>query len=111
MIFTAVVLLTHLPPIVDQLMATQLGSMVIDLLWIFAGCVFWWPVVLDVPHQPRFTYPVKMGYLGVKTLVAHIKGETVQRRIDTGVRLVTPSDMNDPEVKELLQPDLSKWLK
>ena len=55
--------------------------------------------------------PVKMGYLGVKTLVAHIKGETVQRRIDTGVRLVTPSDMNDPEVKELLQPDLSKWLK
>jgi cytochrome c oxidase assembly factor CtaG len=62
-IFTAIVLLTHLPPLVDRLMATQLGSMAIDLLWIFAGCVFWWPVVLDVPHQPRFTYPVKMGYL------------------------------------------------
>lgn len=62
-IFTAIVLLTHLPPIVDVLMATQLGSMAIDILWIFAGCVFWWPVVLDVPRQPRFTYPVKMGYL------------------------------------------------
>ncbi len=34
--------------------------------------------------------PVKMGYLGVKTLVAHIHGEKVERRIDTGVRLVTP---------------------
>ncbi|MEO6238670.1 MAG: substrate-binding domain-containing protein [Vicinamibacterales bacterium] len=55
--------------------------------------------------------PVKMGYLGVKTLVAHIKGERVERRIDTGVRLVTPDDMDKPEVKELLQPDLKKWLK
>jgi ribose transport system substrate-binding protein len=55
--------------------------------------------------------PVKMGYLGVKTLVAHIKGEKVERRIDTGVRLVTPGDMDNPEVRELLQPDLKKWLK
>jgi ribose transport system substrate-binding protein len=55
--------------------------------------------------------PVKMGYLGVKTLVAHIKGEKVERRIDTGVRLVTPGEMDAPEVKELLQPDLKKWLK
>ena len=55
--------------------------------------------------------PVKMGYLGVKTLVAHIKGESVERRIDTGVRLVTHGEMDSPEVRELLQPDLSKWLK
>jgi ribose transport system substrate-binding protein len=55
--------------------------------------------------------PVNMGYLGVKTLVAHINGEQVERRIDTGVRLVTPAEMDTPEVKELLQPDLSKWLR
>jgi ribose transport system substrate-binding protein len=55
--------------------------------------------------------PVNMGYLGVKTLVAHLNGEQVERRIDTGVRLVTPAEMDTPEVKELLQPDLSKWLK
>jgi ribose transport system substrate-binding protein len=55
--------------------------------------------------------PVKMGYLGVKTLVAHIRGETVERRIDTGVRLVTPEQMDTPEVKELLEPDLKKWLR
>ena len=47
-----------------------------------------------------------MGYLGVKTLVAHIKGETVERRIDTGVRVVTRENMDTPEMKELLQPDL-----
>lgn len=55
--------------------------------------------------------PVNMGYLGVKTLVSHIRGEQVPRRIDTGVRLVTPDMMDQPEVKELLHPDLSKWLK
>ena len=55
--------------------------------------------------------PVNMGYLGVKTLVSHIRGQQVQRRIDTGVRLVTADMMEQPEIKELLQPDLSKWLK
>jgi ribose transport system substrate-binding protein len=54
--------------------------------------------------------PMRMGYLGVKTMVSHIKGEKVERRIDTGVRLVTRDVMDQPEVKELLQPDLSKWL-
>jgi putative membrane protein len=61
--FSVIVLATHLPPLVDTLMATQTGSMAIDLLWIFAGTVFWWPVIRSVPSQPRFTYPVKMGYL------------------------------------------------
>lgn len=61
--FSATVLFTHLPPVVDVLMATQWGSMLIDLLWIAAGCVFWWPLVRDMPRQPRFTYPVKIGYV------------------------------------------------
>jgi len=54
--------------------------------------------------------PMKMGYLGVKTLVAHLRGETVEKRIDTGVTLVTPENMDDPEIKELLAPDLKPWL-
>jgi putative membrane protein len=61
--FSVVVLLTHLPAIVDSLMTSQVGSLAIDLLWIAAGIVFWWPVVLDTPAQPRFTHPVKIGYL------------------------------------------------
>jgi ribose transport system substrate-binding protein len=51
--------------------------------------------------------PVKMGYLGVKTLVAHLKGSPVERRVDTGVQLVTHDKMNDPAMKELLHPDLA----
>ncbi len=62
-LLSAVVLLTHLPTVVDTLMPSQPGSMLIDLLWITAGLLFWWPIVLDVPNFPRFTPPVKIGYL------------------------------------------------
>ena len=52
--------------------------------------------------------PVKMGYLGVKTMVDHLRGQPVEKRIDTGVTLATRENMNDVEVKALLQPDLSR---
>ena len=55
--------------------------------------------------------PMNMGYLGVKTVVAHIKGERVERRVDTGVRVVSHADMDTPESKALLKPDLDRWLK
>ena len=55
--------------------------------------------------------PVRMGYLGVKTMVAHLRGEPVEKRVDTGVHLAPRENMETPEMKELLQPDLSKWLK
>jgi ribose transport system substrate-binding protein len=50
--------------------------------------------------------PVRMGYLGVKTVVAHDRGEKVERRIDTGVRVVTKDTMDQPEVNAVLEPDL-----
>ena len=71
-LFSVIVLVTHLPPLVDVLMATQPGSMLIDILWISAGILFWWPVILPVPAQPRFTYPVKMGYLIVGLMFSPI---------------------------------------
>ena len=55
--------------------------------------------------------PVLMGYLSVIKLVKHLQGEKVEGRIDTGVVLVTPANMNQPEIKELLYPPLDKYLK
>jgi ribose transport system substrate-binding protein len=54
--------------------------------------------------------PVNMAYLGVKTMVSHIRGEEVPSLIDTGVTLVTRDNMSDPRVAELLRPDIEKWL-
>ena len=52
--------------------------------------------------------PVKMGYLGVKAVVAHIRGESVPRRIDTGVQLVTRENMSQPAMNDLLHPALGQ---
>jgi ribose transport system substrate-binding protein len=48
--------------------------------------------------------PVKMGYLGVKTLVSVLLGKPVPATIDTGVGLVTPENMNQPAIAALLNP-------
>ena len=53
--------------------------------------------------------PMRIGYLGVKTLVGHIRGEHVPRRIDTGSTLVTIENIDQPEIRDLLYPDLSKY--
>ena len=55
--------------------------------------------------------PMRIGYLGVKTLVGHIRGEQTPRRIDTGSTLVTSENIDQPEIRELLNPALSQWLK
>src|SRR5437773_4254805 len=54
--------------------------------------------------------PVLMGYLGVITLVKRLQGEKVEKRIDTGVVLATPENMEQPEIKELLYPPIDKYL-
>jgi ribose transport system substrate-binding protein len=51
--------------------------------------------------------PAKMGYLGVKTIVAYLRGEAVEKVIDTGVALATADNMDDPAIKSLLSPDLT----
>jgi len=55
--------------------------------------------------------PVRMGYVAVTTLAAHARGQKVERRIDTGARLITRNILDQPDIKELLNPDLTKWLK
>lgn len=54
--------------------------------------------------------PVFMGYKGVMTMVEHLQGKPVEKRIDTGVVLVTPENMEKPDIKELLYPPLDKYL-
>ncbi len=54
--------------------------------------------------------PVRMGYLGVMTLMKHLRGETVEKRVDTGVTLVTSENIEQAEVKELINPPLDKYL-
>jgi ribose transport system substrate-binding protein len=55
--------------------------------------------------------PFNMGYLGVRTMVDHLQGKNVEKKIDTGVMLVTKDNLEMPEVKTLLHPPLDQYLK
>ena len=48
--------------------------------------------------------PVQIGYEGVKSLVNHIRGKEVSKRVVTGEFLATPENMESPEMKKLLSP-------
>lgn len=47
--------------------------------------------------------PRKMGYETVKAMVAHLKGEQVPQSIDTGAALVTPQNVSDPSIQQIIQ--------
>lgn len=49
--------------------------------------------------------PMKIGYLGVKTLIEHIRAQQVPKRIDTGSVLVTTENIEKPKIDKLLNPD------
>lgn len=51
--------------------------------------------------------PFQMGYRSVSTAVAHLRGQTYQKAVDTGVFLATPENRSDPLIGRLLKPDLS----
>jgi len=54
--------------------------------------------------------PIRMGYLGVEKLVDHLNGKPVEKKIDVPATLVTKENLNQPRIKELVSPDLKRWL-
>ncbi len=69
LLFHTVVIATHWPGVVDALMGTQVGSLALDLSWLVAGTIFWWPVVSPIPRRPRFPFGVRIGYLIASTVL------------------------------------------
>lgn len=67
-IFNIIAASTHVPAVVDGFMVSQLGSFALDLSWLFAGVVLWWPIVVSVPHRD-FPVLLKILYLFLATLV------------------------------------------
>ena len=48
--------------------------------------------------------PIRMGELGVRAAGDFLQGKTIEPRIDTGVMLVTPDNMNTPEAMTRVIP-------
>jgi ribose transport system substrate-binding protein len=49
--------------------------------------------------------PVNMGYEGVKAIVAHLRGQPVEKRIPTGEAIATRANVNTPEIVKQLNPE------
>jgi putative membrane protein len=67
LMYTALVITTHFPSVVDGAMTSQLGSMAIDFSWLAAGFVLWWPIAA----------PKAFAALGVWGTIGYIFGATV----------------------------------
>ncbi len=65
----AILLATHLPPVVDGFRRSQLGSFAVDIAWLVGGLVMWWPILAPNPAVSRVSYPWKIGYLFISTIV------------------------------------------
>lgn len=68
LVYNGVVVGTHVPAVLDTLAATQPGMLAMDLAWLTAGLVFWWPVLAPLPERPWFGWFFKMGYLFLNTV-------------------------------------------
>ncbi|HUQ93187.1 MAG TPA: substrate-binding domain-containing protein [Bryobacteraceae bacterium] len=55
-------------------------------------------------------HPFKMGYESVKAAVAKLNGKAVQKINNLAPRLILKEDLDKPDVKEQLNPDLKKYL-
>ena len=70
--------------------------------------------ILDLEHGDLQALvvqnPLAMGDLGVSQLMAKILGKPVERRVDTGVTLITKDNMHDEKYERLVNPPIDEYL-
>jgi ribose transport system substrate-binding protein len=54
--------------------------------------------------------PFKIGYEGVRLVTDKLNGKNPPKRVDLSGTVVTRADLDKPEIKRLLHPDLQKYL-
>lgn len=54
--------------------------------------------------------PFRMGYESTRAIGMHLRGEKVPPHIDSGVAIVLASEVDKPEIRELLFPDIRQYL-
>lgn len=55
--------------------------------------------------------PFRMGYESTRAITMHHAGQTPPAHIDSGVRLIARAQLEEPEVKAYLFPDIQTYLK
>lgn len=68
-IFNALILLTHLPPVVDLALHAAVFHFFVHALLVVSATLMWWPVLSPLPELPRLSSPLQMVYLFVQSIL------------------------------------------
>ena len=68
-VFNVGMTITHWPDVSDTLMASQLGSFVLDMTWLTCGLILWWPLISPVPDRSGFPPIMRVLYLAVNAVL------------------------------------------
>ncbi|MGH7779355.1 MAG: cytochrome c oxidase assembly protein [Candidatus Binataceae bacterium] len=63
LIFSAVFVTAHFPPIFDKMCRDENFHILVHLSFMAAGVLLWWPIVSPLPELPRLSYPAQILYL------------------------------------------------
>jgi len=55
--------------------------------------------------------PFNIGYQGVKTIIDKLNGKNPPKRLPTRATLITRENMDEEEIRKLLNPDIEKYLR
>ncbi len=75
--FNMVLVLTHLPHVVDFALRHHWFHFVVHAAIFTTAVQMWWPVITRVPGLPRLSYPYQMAYLFVQSLVPSVIGSFI----------------------------------
>lgn len=71
-IYNLTLVVTHSPGVVDTLRTNQLGSFLMDVVWLVAGFVLWMPVISPIRELRAASPLAKIGYLLASTTIVSI---------------------------------------
>lgn len=72
LVFNAVMFSTHLPVVVDTLKVFQLGSFAVDVLWLSAALVWWWPAIRREEERGAIHEPLRAFYLFASSVLMFV---------------------------------------
>lgn len=93
-LFNAVLLLTHLPPVVDLALRVGAFHFAVHVTMVVTAGLMWWPILSPLPQLPRLSPPLQMGYLFLQSLLPSVMASF----ITFADRAVYPFYANAPRI-------------
>src|SRR6266542_1671005 len=68
-VFNTVIVVTHWPPVVELVLYHHSYHFLFHTILFVAATMMWWPVISPLPEMPTLSYPWRMLYLFLQSIV------------------------------------------